>query len=147
MFVKADKCEFHVSSGSFLGFIIEKRHLKPDPAKIKAVLEWSSPNTPKQLQRFLGFANFYRRIFKNYGQYAAPLMQLTSVTKPFVWSSVVETAFSKLMEMFSSAKSPQIPTFSLWWRSMPRTWESGLFFHSGQFWIRDCPPVNISLDA
>lgn len=38
LFVRSEKCEFHVSSVAFLGYIVEKGQLKPDPAKIKAVL-------------------------------------------------------------------------------------------------------------
>uniref|UniRef100_UPI0037E94ED9 uncharacterized protein n=1 Tax=Semicossyphus pulcher TaxID=241346 RepID=UPI0037E94ED9 len=45
-----------------------KGQLKPDPAKIKAVLDWPTPESRKQLQRFLGFANFYRRFIKIYSQ-------------------------------------------------------------------------------
>lgn len=103
VFVKAGKCEFHVPSVTFLVFIIEKGQLKPDPSKIKAVLEWPVPVTRKQLHRFLGFANFYRCFIKNYSRYAAPLTHLTSVKKTFVWSRAADAAFCKLKEMFSSA--------------------------------------------
>ena len=48
--VKAEKCEFHVSSISFLGYISFLG---------SAVAEWPSPPTRKKLQQFLGFANFY----------------------------------------------------------------------------------------
>lgn len=37
LFVKAEKCDFHVSIVSFLGFVIEKHQIKSDPIKIKAV--------------------------------------------------------------------------------------------------------------
>ena len=103
LYVKAEKCEFSVSTVSFLGFIIEQGHLRPDPAKIRAVMEWPVPTTRKLLQRFLGFANFYRRFIKNYSRLAAPLTQLTSTKKAFVWSSAAQAAFSILKEKFSSA--------------------------------------------
>ena len=102
LYVKAEKCEFSVSTVSFLGFIIEQGQLKPDPAKIKAVMEWPVPTTRKLLQRFLGFANFYRRFIKNYSRLAAPLTQLTSM-KAFVWSLAAQAAFNILKEKFSSA--------------------------------------------
>lgn len=59
--MKAEKHEFHVHSVSFLGYIIESGQVRPDPEKIMAVVEWPKPTTVKQLQQFLGFANFYRR--------------------------------------------------------------------------------------
>uniref|UniRef100_A0A3Q2PR12 DUF4939 domain-containing protein n=1 Tax=Fundulus heteroclitus TaxID=8078 RepID=A0A3Q2PR12_FUNHE len=38
--------------------------VRSDPEKIKAVLDWPVPETRKQLQRFLGFANFYRQFIR-----------------------------------------------------------------------------------
>lgn len=58
LFVKAEKCEFHKASVSFLEFILEGGQVRPTE-KIKAVLDWPIPEMRKQLQRFLGFANFY----------------------------------------------------------------------------------------
>ena len=62
IFVKAEKCEFHVPSVSFLGFIVSKDNIEMDPTKVSAVTEWATPSTRKQLQRFLGFANFYKEL-------------------------------------------------------------------------------------
>lgn len=67
------------------------------------MVEWPSPTNRKQLQRFLGFANFYRRFIRNYSKVAQPLTKLTSAKKPFVWSPVAETAFCKLKNLFASA--------------------------------------------
>uniref|UniRef100_A0A8C6PCB6 Gypsy retrotransposon integrase-like protein 1 n=1 Tax=Nothobranchius furzeri TaxID=105023 RepID=A0A8C6PCB6_NOTFU len=103
LYVKAEKCEFHVSTVKFLGFIIESGRLKADPEKVQAVTEWPTPTTRKQLQRFLGFSNFYRRFIKNYSQTAAPLTNLTSINKPFVWSSKAESAFKELKNKFTNA--------------------------------------------
>ncbi|KAK5927636.1 hypothetical protein CgunFtcFv8_012771 [Champsocephalus gunnari] len=103
LYVKAEKCAFHVSSVSFLGFVVEKGQVRADPAKVMAVAEWPTPTTRKQLQRFLGFANFYRRFIRDYSRAAAPLTKLTSVKVPFVWSSETEAAFAMLKCLFSSA--------------------------------------------
>lgn len=46
LFVKAGKCEFHVSEVSFLGFILREGSIQMDPAKFKAVLDWASPFPP-----------------------------------------------------------------------------------------------------
>uniref|UniRef100_A0A8C6LTX7 ribonuclease H n=1 Tax=Nothobranchius furzeri TaxID=105023 RepID=A0A8C6LTX7_NOTFU len=53
LYVKAEKCEFHVPTVKFLGIIIESGRLKTDPEKVQAVTEWPTPSTRKQLQRFL----------------------------------------------------------------------------------------------
>ncbi len=87
LFVKAEKCEFHAKSVSFLGFIVSAGKLKPDPPRSRLVAKWPVPDTRKALQRFLGFANFYRRFIRNFGQVAAPLTALTSIKVPFTWSA------------------------------------------------------------
>ena len=103
LFVKPEKCEFHSKSVSFLGYIVEAGQLRPDPVKIKAVVEWPTPTTRKELQRFLGFANFYRRFIRNYSRVAAPLTKLTSINVPFCWSEETEQVFCALKELFTSA--------------------------------------------
>ncbi|KAK2905716.1 hypothetical protein Q8A73_009659 [Channa argus] len=102
LFVKAEKCEFHVKTVSFLGFIIGEGEVRPDPEKTRAVTEWPRPGTRKQLQRFLGFTNFYRRFIKNYSTVAAPLTKLTSPVAPFHWTEKAEGAFTRLNELFTS---------------------------------------------
>uniref|UniRef100_A0A8C6UZW3 Gypsy retrotransposon integrase-like protein 1 n=5 Tax=Neogobius melanostomus TaxID=47308 RepID=A0A8C6UZW3_9GOBI len=74
-----------------------------DPTKIAAVKEWPSPSSRKELQRFLGFANFYRRFIRNYSNLASPLTALTSTVVPFVWSAEAELAFEELKHRFTSA--------------------------------------------
>lgn len=103
LYVKAEKCEFHSSSVSFLGFVIAGGEVRPDPAKVRAVVEWPVPTTRKQLQRFLGFANFLRRFIRNYSSVAAPLTGLTSLSVPFRWTAAANAAFCRLKSLFSTA--------------------------------------------
>uniref|UniRef100_A0A8C1CA59 Gypsy retrotransposon integrase-like protein 1 n=1 Tax=Cyprinus carpio carpio TaxID=630221 RepID=A0A8C1CA59_CYPCA len=103
LFVKAEKCEFHVQSVSFLGHIISVGGIRMDPAKVRAVSEWPAPDSRKALQRFLGFANFYRRFIRNFGQVAAPLTALTSTKVNFCWSADAQAAFNELKRRFTSA--------------------------------------------
>lgn len=91
--------KFHVPKVIFLGYIIGSRRVKADSEKIQAVVEWSRPTTLKQLQQFLGFANFYRRFIKNYSRVEAPLTRLISTSAQFIWT---ESAFIKLKALFAS---------------------------------------------
>lgn len=59
LFVKAEKCQFHLGLEPFLGFVFEGGQVRADHDKIKAVTQWPVPTDRKQLQRFLGFANFF----------------------------------------------------------------------------------------
>ncbi|KAF7641111.1 hypothetical protein LDENG_00293830, partial [Lucifuga dentata] len=87
LYCKAEKCEFHVSSVSFLGFVVAEGSIQMDPEKVSAVTTWPVPGSRKQLQRFLGFANFYRRFVRGFSSIAAPLTTLTSSKVPFKWTS------------------------------------------------------------
>ncbi len=109
LYVKAEKCEFHAKSVSFLSFIVSAGEIKPDPAKVEAVAKWPVPDTRKALQRFLGFANFYQRFIRNFGQVAAPLTALTSIKVPFTWSAEAQEAFDNLKSRFISAPVLSIP--------------------------------------
>lgn len=93
LFVKA---EFHSTLVSFLGYVISPGSIQMDPAKVSAVLEWPVPDCRKQLQRFLGCANFYRCFIRNYSTVVTPLTSLTSSKKPFVWSLEADSVFRTL---------------------------------------------------
>ncbi|XP_055792713.1 uncharacterized protein LOC129864119 isoform X3 [Salvelinus fontinalis] len=77
--------------------------IQMDPAKVQDVSDWPVPKSRVELQRFLGFANFYRRFIRNFGQVAAPLTALTSVKSCFKWSGSAQGAFDLLKKRFTSA--------------------------------------------
>ncbi|KAL2077728.1 hypothetical protein ACEWY4_027232 [Coilia grayii] len=82
LFVKAEKCEFHRNTISFLGFVVSAGTLQMDLRKIRAVVEWPRPSTRRELQRFLGFANFYRRFIRNYS--TTPILRQPDPNEQFI---------------------------------------------------------------
>ena len=115
LYVKAEKCEFHVSSTTFLGYKISHKGVEMDNGKVEAVTEWPRPTTLKELQRFLGFANFYRRFIRNYSSIAAPLTSLLKgKPKKLSWTQSAQTAFETLKTSFTTAPilkhpDPELP--------------------------------------
>ena len=57
---KPSKCEILKDSIKYLGRMVDKHGIRPDPDAVEAVLTWKSPKTEHQLMSFLGFANYYR---------------------------------------------------------------------------------------
>ncbi len=64
LYAKADKFEFHQTSTMFLEYVVSPEGVAMDDHKLQAVLNWPKPMTVKEMQRFLGFANFYRRFIR-----------------------------------------------------------------------------------
>ena len=56
-----------------------------DDTKMAVVQDWPTPKNLKEVQSFLGFANFYRQLIKNYSRTAAALIELTRKNKSFRW--------------------------------------------------------------
>lgn len=104
LFVKPEKCSFHVKQVPFLGYLISDTGLTMDPAKIQAILDWAPPSDLKAVQRFLGFANFYRKFIKNFATIAHPITSLTRKTPTtFKWTTEAQAAFTQLKKAFTSA--------------------------------------------
>ncbi len=81
-----------------------------DYKKVEAVLNWPIPTIVKEVQRFIGFANFYRRFIKNYSSVVAPLTALTKGGGIKIhWSPEAARAFKELKRRFTSAPILSIP--------------------------------------
>ncbi|KAK3545433.1 hypothetical protein QTP70_007643 [Hemibagrus guttatus] len=76
LFVKVEKYEFHQDTITFLRYVILQKGVEMDEGKVRAVTKWPEPTTVKELQCFLGFANFYRRFIRNYSSISSPLTSL-----------------------------------------------------------------------
>ncbi|KAK3571175.1 hypothetical protein QTP86_004922 [Hemibagrus guttatus] len=104
LFVKPEKCEFHQTTMSFLGYVIMRQGVEMDVTKVHAVTEWPSSSTVKELQRFLGFANFYRRFIRNCSSVAGPLtLLLKGKPRRLAWTDQAQAAFQRLKECFTTA--------------------------------------------
>uniref|UniRef100_A0A8C5MC00 Gypsy retrotransposon integrase-like protein 1 n=1 Tax=Leptobrachium leishanense TaxID=445787 RepID=A0A8C5MC00_9ANUR len=109
LYAKAEKCLFETSSVSFLGFIISPGNIKMDPEKVKAIESWPTPVTRKETQRFIGFANFYRKFIRSFSRVIRPLTKLTCTTKPFKWTEEATKAFRDLKHRFTTAPILTLP--------------------------------------
>ncbi|MBW0551672.1 hypothetical protein O181_091387 [Austropuccinia psidii MF-1] len=85
-FAKASKCVLHASSVEFLGYVVSGEGLKMDYSKAQQILNWPQPKNIKALQSFLGFANIYGRLIKNYSKKISDLTSL--LTKILLSSSM-----------------------------------------------------------
>jgi hypothetical protein len=99
-----DKSEFHKSSVEFLGYIIMADGVAMSEEKLLAIREWAEPKNVKDVQSFIGFANFYRRFIEGFSRVCKPLTDTSKGQgKNFSWDKVCARTFEELKQRFTSA--------------------------------------------
>jgi hypothetical protein len=92
--INADKCVFFSSGVEFLGHQVDGTGIRPLQNHMEAVLEFPAPTTAKELQRFLGLINFYRRFIPRAALLMKPLTDaLIGAPKVIRWSEELQEAF------------------------------------------------------
>jgi len=103
LYVKAEKCEFHLDSVEYLGYVLSPSGLTMSNAKVKTIQKWLEPKKVKDIQSFLEFANFYRRFIFNYSNIVIPLTHLTRKDTPWDFDDNYRIAFNTLKQVFTFA--------------------------------------------
>ena len=93
-----DKCEFNKSQLHFLGHIINKHGVSPDPDKTAAILQMEKPKTLTELRRFVGMVNQLRKFSPNIAQLSKPLRELLSTKRAWVWGQPQDTSFKNVKQ-------------------------------------------------
>lgn len=91
---------------------MSKQGIEADPEKTSKVKHWPLPRTVKEVQQFLGFANYYRRFIKGFAEIAKPLHKLTERNTLFLWTSECQTSFDILRDRLSAPPILSYPDFS-----------------------------------
>ena len=116
MLINLEKCEFGVSKLTYLGFEMDKTGYRPDPRKMKSILEMKMPETLRSLRGLLGFVGFYRMLIPKFSQLVKPLTYLTTKAAKYTGGPLPDDAvnvFKKLQEIFTSRPFLAFPDFSL----------------------------------
>jgi len=101
LYVKPEKCKWKVIEVDFLGVVIEPDGIKIEKEKVKVVLEWPVPKSVKDIQKFLGLANYYRRFVKNFAKIVRLLHELTRKKQKWEWRIRQEKLFEVLKKRFT----------------------------------------------
>ena len=81
LFMKPEKCVWKVREVGFLGVIIEENRVRIEIEKVQGVIEWPVPRNIKDVQKFLGLANYYRQFVKDFAMITKPLYETTRKDK------------------------------------------------------------------
>jgi|GEM_PF-3482667 len=132
--LQPDKCEFLHHEVAYLGHIIGADGVKPDPNKIKSIMEFPTPKNEKNIKQFLGLAGYYRRFIPQFSKIAKPLTDLLKKTNTFNWQLRQTEAFNVLKFSLCSGPILQYPDFtSVIFYLLGVTKQLGGFFFSLSF--------------
>lgn len=112
LLLKLEKCKFGVTSVEYLGHIISREGLHPDPKKIQRLKDWAIPRTVNEVRSFLGFANYYRRFVRDFAKVAEPLTRLLKADATWIWEREQETAFVTLLTTLRNEAVLSHPDFN-----------------------------------
>ena len=66
LYIKPEKCVWKVRKIGFLGVVIESNGIEMEKEKVDRVLSWPEPKNVKDIRKFLGLINYYRRFIKDF---------------------------------------------------------------------------------
>ncbi|XP_041784951.1 uncharacterized protein K02A2.6-like [Anopheles merus] len=100
--VKAEKCHSFQSQLGYLGHIVDKQGIRPDPEKVKAIAALPSPTNVSELRSYLGAVNFYGRFVRNIHELRHPMDQLLKKDVKWQWTPACQQAFDQFKRTLQS---------------------------------------------
>ena len=111
LYVKLEKYKWKVRKVGFLGVVIGLEGIKMEEEKVRGVLDWPTLKCVKDIQKFLGLANYYHRFIKGFASIARPLHDMVKKDKKWEWTEKQEKVFKELKEQFT--KEPVLAALDL----------------------------------
>ena len=108
--INPQKCQLFREKVQFLGHEVSVDGLKPDAKNVQAIVDFPTPKTVRQVHRFMGMVNFYRRFIPMCSVVARPLNKLLG-SKRLHWTTECQAAFDKLREALTSPPILSYPDF------------------------------------
>ncbi len=96
------KMQYKTTSVTYMGNIITKDGVKPDPAKVKAIVDMPTPKDKSDVQRLLGMVSYLSSFIPNMSTITSPLRSLLKKSVEFQWLPEHQAALAKLKEVLSA---------------------------------------------
>ena len=103
LYVKPQKCQFHVQEVTFLGYKVSHDEIRMNSAKIEAITSWPAPQSVHDVQVFLSLANFYQQFIKHYSHILLLITTLLKKGMSFNWSRAAQEVLDTLKTAFTTA--------------------------------------------
>lgn len=106
-----EKCQFMKKEILYLGHVVTKDGVLPDPEKVAILQKYPRPQNTDEVRRFTAFCNYYRKFIKSFSEITVPLNQLCRKNVPFIWTNECESAFQYLKKCLTTPPILQYPNF------------------------------------
>jgi hypothetical protein len=110
--VNAEKSHFAVVVVAYLGFILTREGVKPQPAKIEAIMKLAPPANVRGVRSLVGLVNFYREFIPARSETLSPLTELTKKGQKFLWGPAQQKAFEEIKRKLAREILLQFPDFN-----------------------------------
>jgi hypothetical protein len=97
------KSSFAQKGISYLGYIVDKQGIRPDPKKVEAVQTWPVPRNVHDMRSFLGLVDYFHNFIDHYSEIAVPLTNLTRKANAWNWTGRCQNAFELLKQKLIEA--------------------------------------------
>ena len=97
--LKPEKCSLFQDEVTFLGHVVNKNGVQPNPVNTSKISQWPTPKIVTEVRQFLGMASYYRRFIKDFSAIAQPLHALTRKNVPFSWTDKCQASFDELKKI------------------------------------------------
>ena len=97
------KCGWAQTELPYLGHVIGKDGVKPDPKKVQSVADWPTPTCLREVLQFLGLINFFIKFIQGYANLTKPLTDLSKKDTKFDWTFCCDSAFKALKRALTTA--------------------------------------------
>jgi len=102
LYAKRSKCHIGMDEVDFLGYSISARGITMQDRLKRAMLEWPTPNSLKEIQQFVGLANYYRKFIRGFAKILRPVTDLLR-KHTFSWGDEQQNAFDQLKTTLTTA--------------------------------------------
>ncbi|XP_062538985.1 uncharacterized protein K02A2.6-like [Armigeres subalbatus] len=100
--VRADKCTFGEEQIGYLGLLLDRHGLRPDPAKIETIVKLPVPTDVSGVRSFLGAINYYGKFVPNMRSLRFPLDELLKEGAKFRWTAECQRSFDRFKQILGS---------------------------------------------
>lgn len=112
--ISREKSRFCMTRLKYLGYLLDREGLRPDPDNIQPILKYPAPSTIREVRSLLGMCNWFRRFIPFFSDMSTPISDLLKKTNNrFRWTAEADASFQKLKQALVTAPVLSMPDYTV----------------------------------